>query len=80
MCGIVVIVSKKGYFEEGCVVGVDGSLYNVCLCLYSFFIYWIRLIKVLRNILILWIEFMRCLWIFLVKVVRRLLFIMLRMV
>src|ERR1700730_1050850 len=28
-CGIAAIVSKKGYLEEGCVVGADGSLYNV---------------------------------------------------
>ena len=28
--GIVTIVSKMGYLEEGCSVGADGSLYNVC--------------------------------------------------
>jgi len=28
-CGIAAIVSKKGYLEEGCAVGADGSLYNV---------------------------------------------------
>ncbi|OCH94646.1 hypothetical protein OBBRIDRAFT_789122 [Obba rivulosa] len=27
-CGIAAIVSKKGYLEEGCMVGADGSLYN----------------------------------------------------
>ncbi|KAL7408766.1 hexokinase [Mrakia frigida] len=27
-CGIAAIVSKKGYLEEGCSVGADGSLYN----------------------------------------------------
>lgn len=27
-CGIAAIVSKKGYLEEGCAVGADGSLYN----------------------------------------------------
>lgn len=30
-CGIAAIVSKKGYLEEGCAVGADGSLYNVCV-------------------------------------------------
>lgn len=30
-CGIAAIVSKKGYLEEGCAVGADGSLYNVSL-------------------------------------------------
>ena len=29
-CGIAAIVSKMGYLEEGCAVGADGSLYNVC--------------------------------------------------
>jgi hexokinase len=28
-CGIAAIVSKKGYLEDGCAVGADGSLYNV---------------------------------------------------
>lgn len=28
-CGIAAIVSKKGYLENGCAVGADGSLYNV---------------------------------------------------
>jgi hexokinase len=28
-CGIAAIVDKKGYLEEGCSVGADGSLYNV---------------------------------------------------
>jgi hexokinase len=28
-CGIAAIVSKKGYLEDGCSVGADGSLYNV---------------------------------------------------
>jgi hexokinase len=28
-CGIAAIVSKKGYLDEGCRVGADGSLYNV---------------------------------------------------
>ncbi|KAL7419888.1 hexokinase [Cryptotrichosporon argae] len=27
-CGIASIVSKKGYLEQGCSVGADGSLYN----------------------------------------------------
>ncbi|PAV18262.1 hexokinase [Pyrrhoderma noxium] len=27
-CGIAAIVTKKGYLEEGCMVGADGSLYN----------------------------------------------------
>jgi len=27
-CGIAAIVSKKGYLDEGCTVGADGSLYN----------------------------------------------------
>lgn len=27
-CGIAAIVTKKGYLEEGCSVGADGSLYN----------------------------------------------------
>ncbi|KAK8861266.1 hypothetical protein IAR55_002085 [Kwoniella newhampshirensis] len=27
-CGIAAIASKKGYLEEGCAVGADGSLYN----------------------------------------------------
>jgi hexokinase len=30
-CGIAAIVSKMGYLDEGCVVGADGSLYNVRL-------------------------------------------------
>lgn len=30
-CGIAAIVSKKGYLDEGCAVGADGSLYNVSL-------------------------------------------------
>jgi len=30
-CGIAAIVSKMGYLEEGCLVGADGSLYNVRL-------------------------------------------------
>lgn len=34
-CGIAAIVSKKGYLEEGCAVGADGSLYNVCQCRHS---------------------------------------------
>lgn len=29
-CGIAAIVTKMGYLEEGCSVGADGSLYNVC--------------------------------------------------
>lgn len=29
-CGIASIVSKMGYLDEGCAVGADGSLYNVC--------------------------------------------------
>ena len=29
-CGIAAIVKKMGYLEEGCSVGADGSLYNVC--------------------------------------------------
>lgn len=32
-CGIAAIVSKMGYLDEGCSVGADGSLYNVCLTL-----------------------------------------------
>lgn len=28
-CGIAAIVSKKGFLDEGCAVGADGSLYNV---------------------------------------------------
>lgn len=28
-CGIASIVSKKGLLDEGCMVGADGSLYNV---------------------------------------------------
>jgi hexokinase len=28
-CGIAAIVSKMGYLEDGCLVGADGSLYNV---------------------------------------------------
>jgi len=28
-CGIAAIVRKKGYLEEGCEVGADGTLYNV---------------------------------------------------
>ena len=40
-CGIAAIVKKMGYLEEGCSVGADGSLYNVCeplsfLCSFSF--------------------------------------------
>jgi len=27
-CGIAAIVTKKGYLDEGCSVGADGSLYN----------------------------------------------------
>lgn len=30
-CGIAAIVSKMGYLDEGCLVGADGSLYNVHL-------------------------------------------------
>ncbi|KAG6831083.1 hypothetical protein H0H87_006199 [Tephrocybe sp. NHM501043] len=30
-CGIAAIVSKMGYLDEGCLVGADGSLYNVCV-------------------------------------------------
>lgn len=29
-CGIAAIVSRMDYLEEGCLVGVEGSLYNVC--------------------------------------------------
>jgi hexokinase len=29
-CGIAAIVGKMGYLDEGCQVGADGSLYNVC--------------------------------------------------
>lgn len=41
-CGIAAIVKKMGYLEEGCSVGADGSLYNVCelvffLCSYFSF-------------------------------------------
>lgn len=41
-CGIAAIVKKMGYLEEGCSVGADGSLYNVCellcfLCSFSSF-------------------------------------------
>lgn len=28
-CGIAAIVAKKGYLQDGCTVGADGSLYNV---------------------------------------------------
>jgi hexokinase len=35
-CGIAAIVRKKGYLEEGCEVGADGTLYNVCCC-WSYF-------------------------------------------
>lgn len=34
-CGIAAIVSKKGYLDEGCSVGADGSLYNVSLVSFS---------------------------------------------
>lgn len=33
-CGIAAIVTKMGYLEEGCSVGADGSLYNVCESLF----------------------------------------------
>jgi hexokinase len=34
-CGIAAIVSKKGFLDEGCSVGADGSLYNASLnCIY----------------------------------------------
>ena len=40
-CGIAAIVSKKGYLDEGCSVGADGSLYNVSAtfpeCFHAFF-------------------------------------------
>lgn len=32
-CGIAAIASKKGHLEEGCSVGADGSLYNVCIAI-----------------------------------------------
>ena len=28
-CGIAAIVTRMGYLDEGCMVGADGSLYNV---------------------------------------------------
>lgn len=34
-CGIAAIVSKMGYLDEGCQVGADGSLYNVCSLSYA---------------------------------------------
>lgn len=34
-CGIAAIVRKKGYLEEGCEVGADGSLYNVRCVLHN---------------------------------------------
>ena len=37
-CGIAAIVSKMGYLDEGCQVGADGSLYNVCPLSVAFFI------------------------------------------
>ena len=38
-CGIAAIVSKMGYLDEGCHVGADGSLYNVCpLSVWSSFV------------------------------------------
>ena len=38
-CGIAAIVSKKGYLEEGCTVGADGSLYNVRTVLSIYYLY-----------------------------------------
>jgi hexokinase len=35
-CGIAAIVRKKGYLEEGCEVGADGTLYNVSCYLSCF--------------------------------------------
>ena len=29
LCGIAAIMTKMGYLDAGCSVGVDGSLYNV---------------------------------------------------
>ena len=40
-CGIAAIVSKMGYLDEGCEVGADGSLYNVCFTLSVAFFVWL---------------------------------------
>ena len=37
-CGIAAIVSKMGYLDEGCHVGADGSLYNVCFLSVALFV------------------------------------------
>ncbi|KAK0481945.1 hexokinase-1 [Armillaria luteobubalina] len=36
-CGIAAIVSKRGYLDEGCSVGADGSLYNISTLKYPGF-------------------------------------------
>jgi hexokinase len=62
-CGIAAIVSKMGYLDEGCAVGADGSLYNVC---YTFFMgehFAYR--SPSRNIRSLRIGYMRVWWIYL---------------
>lgn len=47
-CGVAAIVSKMGYLEEGCLVGADGSLYNVSR--WSHCSYLLCLFQVQRNI------------------------------
>jgi len=49
-CGIAAIVSKMGYLDEGCVVGADGSLYNVRLSLSYFVNCTLTALCTLRNI------------------------------
>lgn len=56
-CGIAALVKKMGYLEEGCSVGADGSLYNVCgplyfLCSFSSFPTRTLIVSLNRNILV----------------------------
>ena len=56
-CGIAAIVSRMGYLEEGCHVGADGSLYNVCFLICG--ICRVTLIQFCRNTLGLLTGFMK---------------------
>lgn len=68
-CGIAAIVSKKGLLDDGCMVGADGSLYNV----YYLLIHYTWTIDadggffLFRNTLDLRIEYMKASWISLAK-------------
>ena len=66
LCGIAAIVSKMGYLDEGCHIGADGSLYNICSLICGI-VCGVAYLLSCRNTLGLPTGYMRDLSIFLVR-------------